>query len=227
MNKQRFLRACAAGLFALCAQMAAAVQVSIFPADNIVDRGTQVDVLLMVSGLGDAVAPSLAGYDLDVVFDHNILSLVSVSFGDLLGDQLDLSGLGSLRSTTLGVGTVSLIEVSQDPADVLNDLQAGEFFLAALTFDTLVAGESALSITINQLVDSAGNSFVAATAPGRISVAVSAPGTMPLVMLGVGAALLVRRGRRACSARAASPCPDESLRSLPPCCWPTQPNPPR
>lgn len=187
MSASALSRLCLAAFAALNTTLASAIEISIFPSDNIVDRGTPVDILLKVSGLGDLTAPSLGAFDVDISYDPAILGLVSVIFGDPLGDQLDLSGLGSITATTLGLSSVNLTEVSLDPADLLNTLQPGEFFLAALTFSTLNVGESALLISVNDLADAEGNALRAdIVTGGRVAAVIPVPNTawlMSLVLL--------------------------------------------
>jgi len=118
---------------------------------------TNFNSLLVISGLTAGAAPSVSVFDLDVSFNPTILSFGSVAFGDpVLGDQLDLLGLGSFTSTIVGVDTVNLLELSFDPAAVLNALQPGDFTLATLTFNTLANGISSLGVVVNALGDSNG-----------------------------------------------------------------------
>lgn len=196
MTNKSLLGICLAGLLALVVNVASAIEISVFPQDNIVERGTPVDVLLKISGLGDLSPPSLGAFDIDISFNPVILSLANVSFGDPLGDQLDLSGLGAITEATPGAGTVNLVEVSLDPTDVLNDQQLGEFFLATLTFNTLALGESLLSLTINGLGDANGEALVATAVGGRIGVN-DAPIPSTLLLLTPGLVALLRlRGLR-------------------------------
>src|SRR5215470_14685987 len=117
-----------------------------------------VNVAVMISGLGDAMPPSLGAYDLDVTFDPNILFFKRVIFGDpTFGDQLDLFGLGSVQAVDSSVlGRVNLFELSLDSPVDLDRLQRGNFILASLGFETISLGATPLSLTINALADSMG-----------------------------------------------------------------------
>ena len=76
-----------------------------------VDVDYPLEVALQVSGLGDFTAPSLGTFDVTVTFSPALLDFERVTYGDpALGDQLDLSGLGTLIATTAGVGSVNLFE---------------------------------------------------------------------------------------------------------------------
>jgi hypothetical protein len=113
--------------------------------------------------LGNQTAPSLSAFDLGILYNPNYLSLIGVSFGDpILGDQLNLSGYGSLTTTTPGVAQGNLVEfaiavVSLDSESVLNSLQAGDFILASLTFSGVSVSGGLNSISFANLYDAAIN----------------------------------------------------------------------
>jgi hypothetical protein len=167
---------------------ASAMTIGFDPSSQSPDVGQTAVVDLVISGLGDYAPDSISTFDLDVGFDSAILGFDSVVFGDpLLGDQLDLFGIGSL---TLyydnGAGSVNLFELSFDDPSDLDNLQAGSFTLATLTFDTLAVGFSALEITINTLGDSGGDPLSADLESGSISP-VPAPATILLLASGLTA----------------------------------------
>jgi len=155
--------------------------------------GTAANVVVNISGLGAFTAPSLGTYDLVVNYDPAILSYNSVAFGDpILGDQLDLFGLGSITSITQGAG-LFIFELSLDSADDLNLLQAPAFTLFTLTFDSIGLGTSSLGLVINALGDADGAALDASVESGSITVsdsttAVPEPSTFFLLgsgMLGI------------------------------------------
>jgi hypothetical protein len=182
----------AAWLALLPVMPARAVLIEVGPRSQEAVEGEEIQVRLAISGLVDASAPSLSTFDLDVAFDATVLALTTVSFGDpVLGDQLDLFGLGTETLVTPGGGTVNLFELSLDtPAD-LDDLQAGAFILATLTFEAIGEGNSPLALTVNALGDATGGLLEAELAPGSVRVRadggapVAAPVPALLVVLGL------------------------------------------
>jgi len=179
----------------LTSSPARAISLDLTPAASSLGLGSAATVALTISGLGDATAPSLATFDVDVTFDPTILAFASATYGDpALGDQLDASGLGSLFTTTLGSDFVNLFELSLDPAADLDAFQAGAFTLATLTFSTIGPGTSPLVLSVNALGDGDGDALIA-DAVGAGSVTATAPPTAApeppsVLLLAAGAAAL-------------------------------------
>lgn len=91
---------------------------------------------------------------------------------------------------------LNLFELSLDTPGDLDLLQAGDFTLATLTFDTLGSGTSVLGIAINALGDANGDPLVAEVANGNITAAVE-PSMLPLFAVGlVALSWMGRRARR-------------------------------
>jgi hypothetical protein len=187
--KRMVLYGCLLAAVIFAAPQAQAITIGFDPVDQTAFVGDSVDVALTISGLGDGEAPSLGAFDVTVSFNSLVLGYVGVVFGDpVLGDQLDLFGLGSIYGETPGLGTVNLFELSIDSEDDLNALQAGSFVLATLTFNALAVGVSPLDYTFSILGDGAGNPLQATITSGRVEVVstgVPEPATLFLLASGL------------------------------------------
>jgi hypothetical protein len=175
-----------------------AITISLNPATSTTTAGSSVDVALVISGLGAGAAPSLGVFDLDIGYNPAILNFSSVIFGDpILGDQLDLSGLGSLNSFTPGTGSVNLFELSLDAATDLNALQADSFTLATLTFSELSAGVSPLNMSLNAIGDANGDPLTVDSVGASVTVNPNTnPGSVPepaaWILIGLGVLTMQR-----------------------------------
>jgi|ERR1019366_4936843 hypothetical protein len=171
------------------------ITLSVFPSSQSVALGSQVNVSLQITGLGNQTAPSLGTFDLNLGFDPIILSFDSAVFGDsILGDQLDPTGLGNtINFSSPGFGTVELFDLSLDSASQLNGLQPASFILGSLVFDTIGIGTGSLNLTINSLGDADGNSLAANIQNGSADVTAvsSVPEPNSGLLLVTGAAIVV------------------------------------
>jgi hypothetical protein len=167
-----------------------AATVSLSPTSSSTSVGQPLTLNLNISGLGSGTA--LGAFDISVGFNSSMLSFQSAAFGDpVLGDQLDLSNAGLNGPTaTSGIGTVDLIEVDllDSPATLLSS-QAHNFTLAALSFYSLAAGTTPVSISINSLADQNGNPFTANTQNASVTVQ-SSPVPVPAAAWLLGSGLL-------------------------------------
>lgn len=173
---------------------ASAYALHIVPGSQTVGLGTEVTVLVEVS---DAMPGGLGSYDFRFNFDSTVLSFDRFTDGAGLGLAFGL-GLSDLGSALL-VSDFSL----ETEADLLS-LQAANFTLFTLVFDTVGVGTSGLDMTDITLSD-AGGTIVAGTAnTGSVTVQASSDLPEPATWALVGAALAAGLGasRRRAQARA-------------------------
>ena len=180
--KMNLLTASAAILSLFIALPATAFTIEFNPASQSLSAGSALVVDLVVSGLVDNATPSLGTFDLDVSFDSSVLNFSGATFGD----QLNLSSLGDVSAVTPGTGTVNLFELSLESANDLDNLQAGSFTLATLSFNAIAEGTSSLKLTLNALGDSLGDPLTATVAGGSVIVqsiaTVPVPPALPMLL---------------------------------------------
>jgi hypothetical protein len=145
---------------------------------------TRAPVLFDVNITGLATGIALAAFDINIDFDSTLLSLTNVAFGDplLLGiDQLDPLNLAmSLPLAKPSFGLVNLIDISlYDPA-ILIAAQSSSFTLAILSFDTLAAGISPITLSINSLSNANAAILQASIQSGSVTITDHlSPNTIP------------------------------------------------
>jgi hypothetical protein len=149
-----------------------AVSLDLRPASSSVGLGESVQVELRISGLGDATAPSLGAYDFLLAFNPAVLGFDGFTFGDsLLRNQLDFMGFGTVSGFDSGTaGQLNAFEISLDLANDLNALQAGEFALGTISFNTLRNGTSALGFTSALFSDAGGNALAVQLGSSSVNV---------------------------------------------------------
>ena len=167
--------------------------INVSPTSQTVGLGSTPSVELGVSGLGGFAPPALGAFDLTVTFDPTILQLTTETFGDpVLGDQLDLSGLGSIQLETPGTGSIELFELSLDSIADLDSLQPSSFVLFTLNFQALGPGTSPVSVQLNALSDAFGDSLAATANNASVQVS-SVPEPGLLVPLGFAIMMTYKR----------------------------------
>jgi hypothetical protein len=193
MRNVRMQRFMAAVLALGIANGATAATLALVPSAGTVAIGGPVAIDVVVGGLGDGVAPSLAAFDLDITFDASALAFDAIDFGLDLGDP----GLGqSITSSGLLAGPVrvDLAETSLLSNATLHANQPDTFVLATLFFTAQALGITPLAITQSVLASTAGGAFPVDLTNTSIEVVVPEPGTLALV--GGGVAWLVARRRQ-------------------------------
>ncbi len=168
---------------------AQAITIDLVPEQQEVDVNSSASVEIKISGLVDGAAPSLGVFDLNIMYDTAMLSFSGLS-GVNFGDQLDLSGFGSIQAIdNSSPGLINLYELSFDFLDDLNNLQLPSFTLATLTFDTIAEGISALDVAVNSLGDANGDPLTADTNGVEINAirntSIPEPATLLLLLTGM------------------------------------------
>lgn len=169
-----------AGAGSLLGVSATATTLSLDPVSTTVSVGADFEVAVVISGLGNGVAPSLGAYDLTIGFDPSVLAFGTVSFGDpTWGDVLG-PVLGSITGSALDAsgGTVNLFGVSLDSPAEVDALQPDQFILATLRFTGAADGISPLDLNVHDLGD-AGGAPLPDLAPWGASVTVASTHPVP------------------------------------------------
>lgn len=177
-----------------------AISIDLVADQTSVATGNLVSVAANISGLNDMSAPALGVYDLNVVFNNSLFAFNNLIWGDSSkGNQLDLTGFGSVQSSNLSTGLINLFELSVDDIANLNDGQAGEFTLFTLVFNAIAIGNGNFSLGANLLGDAYGNNLLIDTTNGTTvnvaSISVSEPSSFLLLLCMVAVIILRQRGK--------------------------------
>jgi len=153
--------------------------------------GEDFDVDVIISDLGNGSPPSLGAYDLDIGFDPAIVSPMTVTFGNLLGDP----GMPSetVTSFSFSPGSVDLGQESFLTPTRLDGLQSDSFTLATITFKALAVGTSPLTYQNSVAFDAFGDPLASNTEEGSVTV-VPEPTNFALGLIGM--LMLSCHGRR-------------------------------
>ena len=138
---------------------AQATSIDLTPDRNQISAGDSLILQVRIHGLTDFTAPSLGDYDVNLNYNPNIFNVASISWGDATaGDQLDLSGSGSLKDqSNINAGILNLFELSFDNPWDLNTQQIGSFTLFHVLFSSIAAGTADFSLDINAIGDAFGS----------------------------------------------------------------------
>lgn len=172
-----------------------AMQIEITPSSTTIDIGETLAIDVIASGLGNGVAPSIGGYDIQIDFDSALLSAGPVDYGT----GLDL-GLGSLQLSFDLPSGVEVTETAYGSETEINGLQPDDFVLFSVNLSGLAAGTGALGLTLLSITDASGvnditSSFTTVGASYRILDA-QAPTPGIAYLLGAGLVPLVVTRRR-------------------------------
>jgi hypothetical protein len=173
---------------------ALAVSIGIEPVYQLVGIGSEVTVDLVVSGLGNFEPDSLGAFDVDIVFDNNILTYSGYSLGGLLGEVDTEAFDDSLE--LIAPDTIDLAEISFLFDFELDMLQPESFTLATITFLAEDFGISPVVISEATLIlgDAFGGELVLPDIDnGRVEVA-AIPDASTLLLL-ISAAAMGALGR--------------------------------
>lgn len=173
-----------------------ALSIDLIASQVAVNVGDNIEVQVRISDLNDASAPALGVYDVNFNYDADLFSFNGINWGDsTLGNQLDLSGFGSLQDSDGGMDWLRAFELSFDDALDLELLQAGEFTLFSVLLNAIAIGSGNFSLTTNAIGDAYGNNFFIDTINGTTvnvsGVSVPEPSSL-LLLVGILAIVILR-----------------------------------
>jgi hypothetical protein len=174
------------------ASPARAVGLSFLPTEGSFGLTEPIEVAVVVSGLGNAGAPSVGDFDIAVTFAADALVLDDVLFGGFLGAP----GVETIDSWSIEApGLVRLAELSLMRPRDLDALQSDSFALATLSFSAASLGTSPLAFGSALVGDAFGAPLtVSPLAPGTVTVAPE-PASGALLALGLGGLAAIARHR--------------------------------
>lgn len=182
---------------------ASALTLSIEPVAVSAVPGTTVTLNLVISGLGDMIAPSLGAFDIDLAFDSSLLTFSDYLLGDGLGSVDALEAVDVSFGLT-GPGALNLAEVSILGAAALDNMQGPAFILASIDFLVGAIGVGETTVVtfgaMAQLADGIGDLIAidVLTDTTLTGAPVPLPGSLALLATAVAALGACRRQRRDC-----------------------------
>lgn len=178
-----------------------AITIDLIPEYTQINAGDNLAVAVRISGLGDHNAPALGTYDVDFHFDSDRFDITDIIWGDRnLGNQLNLSGFGTLQDSQVSSSWMNVFELSFDDAQDLNWLQADEFTLFSVLLSASSMGNGGFSLSINAIGDAYGIDLPidaihnATVTVGRVSL--PEPSSL-LLLISMLAIVLYRKTRKA------------------------------
>lgn len=177
----------------LCVGLAQGSSLSVSQSFQTVPVGDIFDVQV---GIAFSFDETLSTYDINITFNPQVLSFYSVKFGDqILGDQLDLFGLGANPTFAgeISPGVLNIFELSLDSSADIEALQAGAFILATISFEALANGVSDITPLYNYLGDANGDPLDIGIFSATVEVV---PEPSPWMLLGVGLLGIILKRKR-------------------------------
>lgn len=180
---KKYFRVLLSAFFMMTAINAVSATISFQPENSVIAIGNSTDVDIVISDLGNQIAPSLGAFDFNLNYDSSIVSFANIVFGT----GLDIFGFGTSNGIVNNVNSLNIYEVSYDWDTDLIDYQLDTFVLATVTFSAVSSGISALDLVVNDFADEAGNSMQVFSNSGSITVkTVSVPETPVLLLFLTG-----------------------------------------
>jgi hypothetical protein len=189
-NKMRRVRcfACSFGLL-LTPGLALAGSIGFVPGSLIQSPG---DIFMAGVQIANPGPNGVGDYDLTISFSSAVLSASIVNFGTFLGGPIN-----SIQSSSIGLGSVEIAEVSLLSPSSLIALQPATFTLATITFKTLNPGVTTLNFNDVVIDDANGVALTVSSTPGSVAVVSPEPaylGVWGTLIMGLG--VLIRRSAR-------------------------------
>ena len=177
MNKVTGISA-VVGILSFCWQNSAtAITLEFSPSNQTSNLGSEVMFDLVISDLGNNIAPSLGEFDLILEFDSSIIAFDSLEFGEQLNQA---SSTFAFRGETLvNANALNLFEISGELSSDLIQLQPSSFTLATFTFDSIGVGTSELTLDNVILGDETGSSLSFLSESSSITVISDVSTTVP------------------------------------------------